>query len=104
MRFPRVQFTVRRMMVAVMVAAIALAAVPLKRRSDEFRRRAAVHAWLSQPGGGSYIGDFDRLMREMEMFRTYHSRMWRKYEYLACHPCLSADPDPPPPAVSFTVQ
>src|SRR3954452_10002095 len=104
MRFPRVQFTVRRMMVAVMVVAIALAAVPLKRRSDEFRRRAAVHAWLSQPGGGSYMGDLDQLRREVEMFRRYHSGMRRKYEYLAWHPWLSADPDPPPPAVSFTVQ
>jgi len=104
MKFLRLRFTVRTMLVGVMLAAIALVAVNLKRRSDEFGRRAAVHARLSRPGGGSIMGDWEEALREIKIFNSYHATLHNKYEYLKYHPWLSADPDPPPPAVSFTVQ
>jgi len=105
MKFPRSRWIVRAMLVAVLLVPIAVVAVILKRRADEFGRRAELHARLGRPGGGgSFMGNFDEAMREIKVFENYHISMHKKYAYLKQHPWLSADPDPPPPTISFEVQ
>jgi hypothetical protein len=105
MRLPRVRFTVRRMMVAVAVAALLLIGVVLWRRSEEYRRRAESHdslLWSELPvavdeaaspgrlgGGLSVVG----LLRRAK----YHHDMSQKYWRAAARPWLPVAPDPPEP-------
>jgi hypothetical protein len=95
---------VRRLMIVVALIAVVSGSFRLKRRSEEFRQRAAKHEWLSKPGGGSMMGPPEVWMGELEVFQRYHDGMRRKYEYAAWHPWLSIEPDPPPPRVSLIVQ
>jgi hypothetical protein len=106
-----VQFTVRRMVVAVALVAIPLGAtVELKRRSDHFRRLAeghrqkAIAGWMaSRPDGsrggfyydrtGMPIPDWERhLLRD-----AWHARLKDKYYQASRRPWFPVPPDPPEP-------
>jgi hypothetical protein len=45
MRLPRLQFTVRRMMIVVAIAAVALGANELRRRKDRYDSLRSTHEW-----------------------------------------------------------
>jgi hypothetical protein len=104
MKLPRVRFTVRRMMVAVAVAAMTLAPVAyLERRRERFTSLAAFHA--SQVVGyeidGSgwrpvFIGRDGRPVSHQKGERDlWHSRLKQKYEEAALRPWAPVLPDPP---------
>jgi hypothetical protein len=113
MQMFRVRFTVRRMMVVVAVAAVALtllAGVLRDRRRSQYLRLAAFHE-----REGSRIAemlDMEGRSRRMWMKPDPASNRWlavpreeveyrvqmrRKYECAAAHPWLSVEPDPPIP-------
>jgi hypothetical protein len=99
MRIPRVRFTVRRMMVAVVIAAIPLAITgDLFRRSVAYRRVAALHETAAVECGMALKGargtDIGRLLPGRI---SWHARMYAKYHEAARRPWLRVEPDPPEP-------
>jgi len=111
MRMPRVRFTVRRMMIAVAVAALILYVENLRRRHVTFQRRATINA--------SYARQFREAFekRSLNVFAfqhgpvfaatptlrfkwaEYHENLSRKYERAASHPWETVPADPPPPEI-----
>jgi hypothetical protein len=94
------RFTVRRLMVAVLLAAMVSNGYSLLWRRAEFQRRAesAFEAStecferrmkLRRAG----LGDDDRLYRRQLWFRSLHE----KYNHACQYPWLSVAPDPPEP-------
>lgn len=83
MRMPR--FTIGRMMIAIAVIAVLLAAILLL---DNRRRRFAV---LANYHGLKAIEDI-KAKRE-----SRHQKLWDKDRYAAHHPWLPVEPDPPVP-------
>ncbi len=101
---PHVRFSMRRMIIVVAVLALIFGAFHRKRRSDEFRQRAARHLQFAQPGGSiTIMGSPEDLARNLGLIKCYHDKMFKKYEYLAWHPWTSADPDPPPPGFNLII-
>ena len=113
---PRFRFTIRRMMVAVAIVAILLAAgIILAQRSAAYRDRAARHAfaeWLLDseakmrratplagiegPGAAllkTFPNDHDRTAAQA----AYQAAMRAKYERAARYPWLPVARDPPEP-------
>jgi hypothetical protein len=127
MRMPRLRFTVRRMMVAVAIAAIPLAAITRGRHLAAVERRHRTEAAscierfeslnLAMPlkpgatcGGDVKDKDDDEIERDLEltfgrgsaMYRTF--RLWRhhrdlaeRYQAARRRPWLPVEPDPPLP-------
>ncbi len=120
MRLPRVQFTIRRMMLTVLVVASALACgreIPaVLRQREEYHRRARMWAWYEEQERG-FIRDVpytlkglgnspnDRAYRLVLEARLQHAQrrlpyfltLRRKYELAALMPWSSVPPDPPEP-------
>jgi hypothetical protein len=96
MTLSRVRFTIRRMMVAVAIVALAVAAIDrLPRRSEGFRQRASFylrqveksgHTWHPAAAGLAYQGK-----------KWYFNDMVQKYVFAASFPFLPVWPDPPDP-------
>jgi hypothetical protein len=90
LRLPR--FTVRRLMIAVAIAALALGLVQsMGRRSAAFRLKAREHE-----------GTFKTLIGPNTTFpvspaTAHHRLMAEKYRLAARHPWLPVCPDPPEP-------
>jgi hypothetical protein len=107
MRVPRVRFTVRRMMVAVAVIAIATTlGINLYRRSQRFRRIAAEFvikedmATEWNPPGTTLVrnappGEIG--LEAKPRNAAYYTLMRMKYERYARRPWLLTTPDPPEP-------
>ena len=112
MKLPRVRFTIRRLMVAVAVVAIAVYGSVLWRRSVEYRHRAedalnlakrlndtrnAIEESIAALRGGNYrialISRRDQLRREID----YWDAARIKYSRVALYPFLPVAPDPPEP-------
>jgi hypothetical protein len=98
MKLARVRFTVRRMMVAVAVAALGLTALSFWARRDErylkFALGAMTHAGLAEAHrtGGPY-GRVPVNPRKA----AYHAALVRKYEWAIRYLWLPVLPDPPEP-------
>jgi len=91
MRWPRVRFTIRRMMVAVAVVAIVFAwSAWMGRRAARFRSLWAEHinkvGMISSPKPWPH-----------EVQGIYHLKMGEKYRVAALRPWLPVEPDPPEP-------
>ncbi len=111
MRWPRVRFTVRGMMVMVAVVAVSLgtcrAVERLRVRAFEYQIAEGVHAWAerlhahAQKYEGACLGwaspPFRANPKIDSRLATYHAALRRKYEYAASHPWFPVEPDPPPP-------
>ena len=125
MKLPRVRFTVRRMMVAVAVVAVALTLDTMRNRAFTFRRIAEKHAWREDAfrSGARAILDYQRRLRigelgefeprpvhpdkpnmsfdemaeDSEQRAGYYARLVAKYRRAARHPWLPVAPDPPEP-------
>jgi hypothetical protein len=102
MKFPLVRFTVRRLMVAVAVVALALFLAVMLRRSYEYRERALENAEAEQlsmsyadEGRGEH-GDPQRVARGKQM-AAYHRALRIKYESACWSPWTTFAPDPPEP-------
>jgi hypothetical protein len=104
MRPPRVQFTIRWVMVAVARAATILgAAVELQRRHDRFLRLAEHHeasssityACGNRPSRTNGLGEDVRRWPNGRI--EWHRRLGEKYRRAASRPWLPVDPDPPQP-------
>jgi hypothetical protein len=82
MHLLRVQFTVRRMMVAVAVVGVATGmALTVQRRAEYCRRMAAVYR--DMVGCGTHFGISaldDQTDRDQAMQRRYEHAMWRPWE------------------------
>src|SRR5690348_11927448 len=111
MRWPRVRFTIRRMMVAVAALAVVISgcleAIRLKRRRDLFLTAASLHAQSEL-----YTLNLERSYRVMAEQRKnqasvcldqaaklaktagYHATLKRKYQRAASHPWVAIVPDP----------
>jgi hypothetical protein len=93
MKLPRVRFTVRRLMVAVVIVGLMLGlGAWMARRSAEFRKRAESHmrtVRVMYSIGRWKPRGFDR--------NAWAWRMGEKYAYAASHPWLPVEPDPPEP-------
>jgi hypothetical protein len=99
---PRVRFTVRRLMIALVLVALVLWAEAMRRRTASFRQGAAVNAWAADT--------FEARLRNADAFYPreedlrwalrrldYHTQLRRKYERAASRPWLFVAPDPPAP-------
>jgi hypothetical protein len=125
MRIPRVRFTVRRLMVAVVIAGIVLGIERLWHRSAEYAGIAGQHArkaigwdehvsWLdgvaAKHARKAATGTGDSRSRDRENadkwaavangyrgMKGYHEAMRDKYAHAARYPWLPVAPDPPEP-------
>jgi hypothetical protein len=104
MRMPRVRFSVRGLMVAVVIAACAIGGwIALERRRADFLRRATSFAPQNHLGTPPAVGidkgnglihlDWEQWGRE----DRYAAAMAAKYERAARYPWLPVAPDPPEP-------
>jgi hypothetical protein len=113
MRLPRLRFSVRSLMVAVLVVAVSIESVRLARRSSEYGEKARLHASLARTysvapstlnlGSNLTQADRDELFEEIRRVRDYHARIEEKYAHLARRPWLSAEPDPPEPGCRIII-
>jgi hypothetical protein len=101
MRLPKPRFTLRRLMLAVVIAAVVLAAGAWGLKSVAYQRRAAYHRaqlriWPELPyiNAQQYSEAFEALLRQ----RGWHEAMADKYERAARYPWLCVEPDPPEPS------
>ena len=96
MRLGCPRLTVRGMMVAVAVVAVALSLIVLKRRSDGYRSLAGYHAAraMAESGTGPAESGFARIWTQQG---EWHKRMREKYERAASRPWMPVEPDPPEP-------
>src|SRR5947209_518836 len=122
MWMPRIRFTVRRMMAAVVIAALALGGERVRRHREWCIERAKVHGFEAESYAlygdeDLYEPSFDPSTTAEEMERqaavrrkneadeaslrrsksTYHSALRAKYERAARYPWLPVAPDPPEP-------
>jgi hypothetical protein len=89
MRLPRPRYTVRRLMVAVAIIAVATYAGIVVWRIETYAMRADAHA-RHLNSGHSFEYDSTDLIQ-------WHERMRLKYENAARNPWLPIAPDPPEP-------
>jgi hypothetical protein len=105
MRLPRVQFTIRWVMLAVAGAATILgAAVELQRRHDRFLRLAEHHeassriTWACGKRSCSATNDLGEDVRGWSSARIeWHSLLGEKYRRAASRPWAPVEPDRPEP-------
>jgi hypothetical protein len=103
MRLPRVRFTVRRMMIAVVVLGVALKGVTwLRRRSLEFEARAQYHSarkvWEFASGKDGVCHQRNDFGEEVSAEEDrWHYTLEQKYLIAARYPWLPVEPDPPEP-------
>lgn len=99
---PRPRFTVRRLMLAVAVAAVVLTTVQWWRRRASYAERAEYHRrWSESKHSFTPDGMSEEQMRrafaEMAAENRFHRDLARKYEHAARYPWLPVAPDPPLP-------
>jgi len=116
LKIPRVRFTVRRMMVAVAVVALAFGIVRLWAARQHYLEKAANHAgfralimrssqdiaywesrWTDQRVGLPARYPWPGAPPLVRSMAEYHDAMRRKYERAARYPWLPVAPDPPKP-------
>ncbi len=89
MPFPRVRFTLRRMMIAVAIVAILLGLAEMtRRRRAAFREKSTAIRW------SEYVEGHGKRRPEIA---EHYRRMAEKYERAARYPWLPVAPDPPEP-------
>jgi hypothetical protein len=99
MKLPRVRLTLRRMMIAVALAAIGCWIVADIERRSHFRRLAEYHSSKMYPdiacnAGGLYIEGEGIVSQDRVL---WHRALHDKYERAVRRPWLSVEPDLPAP-------
>ena len=87
MTFPRVQFTVRRIMLVVAVVAIFAMVVRLRFLTSIYRNRCELH----------YVAQLHSEALQDRRGAAYHASMLAKYQQATARPWLTVEPDPPEP-------
>jgi hypothetical protein len=105
---PRFRFTIRRMMFAVVVAAVYLWGERIRRASSAYQERAEFFRYLHTtpsnnplPSGDSSVAELridigTEIARGCRLIR-YCETMQQKYEHASRYPWLPVAPDPPEP-------
>jgi hypothetical protein len=100
MRLFRFRITVRLLLIAVSVIALALGAEQLRRRRSAYLERAKRHATLE-----AWYHEYARLSpdvaKECRETAAFYGRLRAKYERAASRPWLALEPDSPPPGQDF---
>jgi hypothetical protein len=99
MRIPRVQFTVRQMMIAVAVVALVAGADRLARRRAYFLMRAEVEAdraYDYATGHACLKEEYDKPGMYPKL-HAHYAALAQKYRLAAARPYLPVAPDPPMP-------
>jgi len=105
------RLTIRRMMLAVAVFAIALQVGLSYHRSGDYLRQAQVYARVGAAAlvrarnvesGAAHLEGYtveekQRVVDQARRFAVYSSRLKAKYERAVYLPWLPVEPDPPPP-------
>ena len=96
---PRLRFTVRRMMAAIVVVAILLGAgLELVRRRERILRMSEAHVGFAGLEGTLDVTDEGPAYFGLKTEKgRWHEFMRRKYDYYGHHPWLPVPPDPPEP-------
>jgi hypothetical protein len=107
MKWPRLRFTVRRLMIAVAILALSIRTITwvgeMRTRSAEYEKRASKFGWMTSHAGsgGTWsnrgwvgIGENENTHRQDEWACKLAEKYWRLSDY----PWLPVEPDPPPPA------
>jgi hypothetical protein len=115
MKLPRVRFTMRRMMVAVAIVALAIGIERLYQRRAAYKRLASLHSSRQEraiklaasqslsvelnreKGNVQASSTWDRMLSRSRLEIQQQSLLASKYEYLANHPWLSVTPEDPKP-------
>ena len=103
MRLPRVRYTVRRMMVVVLIVAIMLAIhVTLQRRRVRFEQLSRYHIQSirieSSCSWAPYEPEESDVLSDKALWQAiWHAKLSRKYSEAARRPWLPVSPDPPQP-------
>ena len=117
MRIPRPRFSLRGLMIAVAIQAVAMGGVAIYHRWQDYRCRSLVYAEFerdeaaSLDDGRTGLCGLYRMSLSAEDRRAavasyrqyrleitaYYRSMRRKYEYAAAHPWIIVEPDPPFP-------
>jgi hypothetical protein len=106
MNVPRVRFTVRRLMVAVAVAAIGFGSIAwvirMRTLSADYRRRAKEFERLTFRIGSTVKTPDGRLVNPHDDENNQLRNAWAwplaaRYLRLSYYPWLAVEPDPPPP-------
>jgi hypothetical protein len=90
---PRLRFTVRRMMVAVAIAALIVGAEAWRRRTRDYYRAKAMHFYAK---ANELLLSKDGFERHRDRY-SYYLRMSLKYAKAHNRPWLPVAPDPPEP-------
>jgi hypothetical protein len=113
MRLPQVRFSVRSLMVAIVVTPVAMAIVVEYRRLRLLSRRYSELAFMHSSERDRYLGAYypsvqwetatfeSRVLRYQKnpnrVMGSHHDRLKSKYERAALEPWWPIEPDPPPP-------
>ncbi len=107
MKWPRLRFTVRRLMIAVAILALSIRAIiwvgEMRTRSAEYAERASEFGTSTTRGGSGRIRSDGAWVHISENENTHRQDEWacklaEKYWRLSDYPWLPVEPDPPPPA------
>jgi hypothetical protein len=93
MRLLRIRMTTRRWMVAVAVVGLVACGYRLKRRRDDFVRKADYHEGAAEALG---VLGADDPGEEVRRGIERHAACARKYRHAARYPWLPFEPDPLP--------
>jgi hypothetical protein len=114
LRFPRLRFRMRTLMLSIAVSAVVMGvAVGLWRRAESLKRIAVAHAreahadedaaWGCVKFGRDPDGTISPVNRELAKqfgkLSEFHRLLKEKYELAASRPCLPVPPAPPSPPV-----
>ena len=96
MQLPRVRYTVRQMMVVVLIVAIMLAIhVTLQRRRGRFERLSHYHIQSIRIESICFCAPYESDVLSDKAL--WHLKLSRKYGEAARRPWLPVSPDPPEP-------
>ena len=95
MRLPRIQLTIRRIMIAVAVVGVAFSMpAALRRRSESFSRISQAHFRVAN---AQYFLPLGSPMRVSLACWRWHVQLGRRYQSAATRPWLPVESDPPKP-------
>jgi hypothetical protein len=98
MRLPRVQFTLRRLMVAVAIVGLTVGiGIEGERRRSRFLRIAIDHSHQAILRLSGNTWSPLRMVEMQKAYAHYHDLMAQKYKRAARYPWLPVAPDPPKP-------
>ena len=96
MKLPRVRFTVRRMMIAVMITAVLIWAERLRRLSKGYEERAESLGW-EVFGASEYSPHGPEDAAHQRALVNHYRMLEDKYNRASKRPWLPVEPDPPEP-------